>query len=209
MIVLYEKSLPNTINVEGKLIFLNTDFRLWVRFLAEIETAEDKAPDISYLFKDLKELPKGYAQMLRYGAIPETLFNAVIEFAKKDSIYPLAGGKSSAKNVITTDYIEDGPFIYAAFMKNYHIDLLKEDMHWYVFKALLSGLYSDYSNIVSNRMYDGKDTKLMEIRESWSVNRAKKIKKSKIEQTQIQKEIDAVYQKLYALNQASLKKNKK
>lgn len=203
MIVLYEKSLPNTITVEGKLIFLNTDFRLWVRFLAEIEEAEDTMPDISYLFNDLNELPKGYAQFIKCGAIPEKLFNEIVEFAKKDSIYPLPG-KPSNNQVQTIDYKEDGPFIYAAFMKNYHIDLLNTDMHWYQFKALLNGLSTDYSAVIQTRSYDGKDTKLREIRECWSINRAHK----NIKQSKIQKEIDKVYQKLYELNQKSLKKKK-
>lgn len=41
------------------------------------------------------------------------------------------------------DFIEDGEYIYSSFLYAYNIDLLKANMHWWVFKALFDGLPDD------------------------------------------------------------------
>ncbi len=198
MIFLYEKSLPKTINVGGRLIFLETDYRAWIRFLAEIDNTKGSKIDISYLFKDLDQLKPEDKQMIKEGYIPKEIFKALNDFAGKESIYPLPNGKKGSQ-VPTTDYAQDGPFIYASFMKAYHIDLCNAEMHWYQFKALLQGLTLDYSTIISCRLYDGKDAKLKEERECWSITRAKIQNKEESAQT----EVNRVYEYLLKLNKQS------
>lgn len=43
------------------------------------------------------------------------------------------------------DFELDAGVIYASFRQQYHIDLLREDLHWVEFRALLGGLTEDTS----------------------------------------------------------------
>lgn len=49
MIDLTKKGLPNTIEVNGCPVFLNTDFRLWIKFYEDYTNSKEEV-DISYLF---------------------------------------------------------------------------------------------------------------------------------------------------------------
>lgn len=49
------------------------------------------------------------------------------------------------------DYEQDAQEIYAAFYQVYRIDLFEENLHWWRFSALLSGLFST-ENALSNKV---------------------------------------------------------
>ena len=67
--------------------------------------------------------------------------------------------EKKANNVKTPKYFDfdfDSPYIFAAFMQTYGIDLTDTDMHWYKFKALFDALPADcqFSKIISYRGAD-------------------------------------------------------
>ena len=122
MIDLTQKDLPTTILVNGKSIFINTDFRVWLNFW------KTKKVNYSDLIKDNTTLLESDR---------EALDSALINFLYNPNEYPKSSGGSGEKII---DYYLDGEYIYSAFMTQYHIDLLEVDMHWHKFKALADDL---------------------------------------------------------------------
>jgi len=67
----------------------------------------------------------------------------------------------------------DADEIYSDFLREYRIDLLKEDMHWYRFLVLLRGLSSD--SALSNKIYIRfMDTSKLKGKERSKAEKAKK-----------------------------------
>lgn len=141
MIDLTKKGLPNVVEIGGNPYSIYTDFRLWMKF--EIAVSKIRAGeriDVAYLFKsempracDLKEL---FAFSRPYSPLPRKIGND--------------------DDTIVLDYEIDADYIYAAFMGQYGIDLLKVEMHWHVFLALLKGINESQklSQIMSYRCYN-------------------------------------------------------
>jgi hypothetical protein len=140
MIDLRNKSLPDTIKVNGKDFFINTDFRLWLKFG---EMINDNRPLSDYLFliKEGEDIPLA------------NFFPQLVEFYSNPNLTPKDTNNTSRDKII--DYIEDGEYIVASFMQDYRIDLTSVDMHWHMFKALFSGLRDDtkIKQIMSMRSY--------------------------------------------------------
>lgn len=147
MIDLTSKALPDTIEVAGEAFLLNTDYRVWLRFVIEFESWDKHGElNIEYLFKD--GLPVFWSR---------EDYNAILEFAFPINVVPR--GEEPTEKIL--DYVIDSDYIYSAFMQQYHIDLLKTDMHWHVFKALLNGISSGTKlhEIMGYRSYTGEKIK--------------------------------------------------
>lgn len=115
------KGLPTSLEVGGESFPIDTDFRTWVRWVAQVQR-DDFAG--YYIFT---------------GAVPEGLdwVAAAAEFAACRSDTPRKTGDDGGR---IFDYIEDGGRIVAAFQQVYGIDLTDCDMHWWRFKMLLDNL---------------------------------------------------------------------
>lgn len=95
----------------------------------------------------LDELPEGdiaeLAKILQY-----LLENVITTESEKGKVYDIQGNEIPVSMMqgedegSEYDLVEDAKYIYASFMQDYGIDLFEEHgkMHWYKFKALLSGL---------------------------------------------------------------------
>lgn len=127
MIDLTKKGLPNAITeADGTPVFLNTDFRLWIRFYEDLRH-DDEERDISYLFRGDAPVIDDYvlSQLLQF------LYN------------PCATPKSEPSSAKTMDYILDGEYIFSALYATYGIDITEADMHWHKFKALCDNIITD------------------------------------------------------------------
>ena len=145
MINLTKKSLPNTIQVQGRDFPVYTDYRIWMRFCIEFQQWKNAMCrgilDISYLFSG--ELPAFYCVEDYAG---------ILDFAFPSCKVPNGSGDGEQ----TLYYEYDGDYIYAAFMQNYGMDLLEEKLHWHKFIALLKGLSGTTLNeIMGYRAYTG------------------------------------------------------
>lgn len=147
MIKLYD-SLPNTIEVEGREFLVRTDYRYWLLFYRIVSQGKFKLGDLYFLFKD---------EMPQCDFIP-----ALVDFFENPNSTPKSQGGNKDKAI---DYIEDGEYIYASFMQAYGIDLLKVNMHWHKFKALVTGLPKDtkMSEIMALRTWTDDKRKIEEI----------------------------------------------
>lgn len=73
-----------------------------------------------------------------------------------------AGADSDSSSELALDYQCDAPYIVAAFQKAYGIDLTKEKVHWWRFRALLTGILAQpdeylLARIVHYRITDPTD----------------------------------------------------
>ena len=159
MIDLTNKSLPNTVNVDGRDFSIYTDFRLWMRFENSIANIENGRVDISYLFKN--DMPISCDR------------SSLFAFSRPYSELPRDVGRSLAQ---TYSFSLDGDYIYSAFLGQYGIDLIDiEELHWHKFLAMFRGLNDStmMAHIMSYRGYIKETRKdfdrYEELRQMWEI----------------------------------------
>lgn len=122
------KGLPNAIlTADGEPILLNTDYRFWIRFYADLENNIEQV-DISYLFKNKAPI------------IDDYIYQQLLQFLYSPSVTPIS---SDSSNVKTLDYILDGEYIYSSLYQMYGIDIIDMDMHWHKFLALCNNVVGE------------------------------------------------------------------
>lgn len=176
MIDLSRKGLPNAIEVDGKLYFIKTDFRIWLNFSKIIKK------DYTELFLD--DVPdfteETESQLLLFYINPEVTPNDSSNEDLDENIF---------------DFLLDGSYIYASFMSVYNIDLIDiENLHWHKFLALFRSLPEDsmIKQIISFRSYNPSDSRKKEkdvrvrLKDVWSL----KAYKNKEKNSDILKEIN-------------------
>ena len=135
--------LPDSVEVCGQLIRISTSFRTGILFeetihdlrLSDTEKLQTALalyfPDTT--FDGIDAVGEAIGQLLwfyRCGVDPEetTGSNDEEDSADKDPQY---------------SYEHDADYIYAAFRQAYNIDLAKDDLHWWQFRALFQALPED------------------------------------------------------------------
>lgn len=125
-------NLPETVEADGEICFLKTDFKNWIKF--EIIVTDG---NLSGEQKLLAILPLCFRKLPRS---PETAVKACIKF--------YGGGeapksRAAGKGRPLYSFVYDGDLVFSAFMSQYGIDLCNASMHWYKFRALFKGLNPD------------------------------------------------------------------
>lgn len=126
-------SLPASIAVKGKTYAIDPDFRIWMKLetllfdeeipetflkwlaVINLTVIDSLSPDI-----DFKELITALIYFYQLGKPPKTAASSPSEPAY--------------------DYNQDWAMIYAAFMQQYHINLMTAQLHWWEFRALFDNL---------------------------------------------------------------------
>ena len=164
MIDLRNKDLPNAIQADGKSFLIQTDFRLWSNFGANLD--KDNPEKIIAVIPDLfiDDLPEP----------SEEVINKLLEFYACKDVTPKE--INSGRDEKLLDMIQDGSYIYASFMQCYGIDLIDiEYLHWHKFITLFKCLSEDciIKKIISYRGYvkseKSEDSIRRELREMWSL----------------------------------------
>lgn len=159
MIDLRDK-LPTSLVCDDKEYPINTDYRVWLRVMMDIEDGFPLAYAIEKNDVFSRETPDWFQ-------------DAVIEFMNDENRYPKLEGSGDK----TLDLFDDGDYVYAAFMQAYRIDLVDiEELHWHKFMALLRGLPDEtkLSKIMGYRSYkkpqkDGYEKAMKEAKEAWRI----------------------------------------
>lgn len=144
--------LPEEVEINGKWRPIRTGFSIGVQF--ELLMQDAARNDEELLFRALE---------LYYPSIPDDLSVALdrllwfyrcgrdLETAPDERV------RSSGKRVQRVySFEQDADLIFAAFWETYGIDLSREDLHWWKFRALFSALPPDceFSRVVSYRTAD-------------------------------------------------------
>ena len=148
--------LPEYVNIDGEDYFLDTNFRNGIIF------EKIAFSDIPIKNKVAQLLPIFYTeQMPRNTTVAmETIigfYSCGVETKKDTAPQRRKNGNVVLKPKMIYDYFHDAPYIYAAFLGNYGIDLNDiEYLHWWKFHALFRGLPSS-AKIVEIMGYRGTD----------------------------------------------------
>ncbi len=146
-------TMPDYLEVGGEKIFIDTDFRTWIRFDQELFWSD----------KPIEERFFSALEICYNGNIPADINSAIhaaIGFyaPKEETIKELGknsqterGNPSRRKQIYS--FTHDASLICSAFLAQYGIDLTKDNLHWWLFRALFEGLTDD-----------NKICKVMEIR---------------------------------------------
>ena len=134
-------TLPETITVNGREYFADTDFRTMIAF--EKVTLNDSL--------DSRELVRQVIDLVLTDEQPTEIDQAVREIlflyscgkpAERKKRRP-KNGNVELKEKLIYDYEQDAPYIYGAFLSQYGIDLNDiEYLHWWKFNAMFKSLPS-------------------------------------------------------------------
>ena len=145
MLILDKRDLQKTIRIENQEVEIKTDFRTWIQFSCIVS---DKYIDENYKIPMLFDLVIPNYELYMKSIDSLELLKGILDFYKclvgsemciRDRDKPEK--KPNKKVGFLFDY--DMDLIFAAFMQQYGINLLRTNMHWWEFKALLNGLNDD------------------------------------------------------------------
>lgn len=134
-------TLPETVEVDGRDFFVDTDFRTFIIFEKIL-----KRPDL-----DNKQKVLQWIELCFTEEIPTDIARAiegVLDLYRcgqpeKPRKGPVMNGKVEIRPAMIYDYDYDAPYIYGAFLTQYGIDLNEiEYLHWWKFHALFRSLNS-------------------------------------------------------------------
>ena len=150
--------LPNTIDVNGRKVAINTDFRAWIKY-EEIMLKEDEKAQSQVLEAIDACLVEDFT-MTNLDEL-EVLFDGFLWFyslgKKTDGINKIKEEDEKEPEFTNSSLIysfeHDRAYIYSAFMECYNINLFTAKLHWWEFKALFEGLNQKclFSRIMSFR----------------------------------------------------------
>ena len=122
MIDLKKAKLPQAVKVGGRFFAIHTDFKYILRFRELLSDKHTPLTAFDFMYKN--EIPSGRLEGI----------TAIYEFMNPPRDLPRSTGEESGDIVL--DYDQDAPYIYAAFLEQYGIDLVDTRLHWYKFLAL-------------------------------------------------------------------------
>lgn len=172
MNLFYEK-LPDFVNVGGQEIEIITDFREVIKFIDILKSEELTAEEKAVLsFQYFKQEP----------ADPASALLSYWDFVKMKDVFEQCKEEPEENEVgeVTPrtlfSFEVDYPYIYAAFLRDYGIDLQKVPyMHWWNFRMLFDGLAED-NEIKKRIMYRSVD--LSKIKDKEERRRIERIQRS-------------------------------
>lgn len=148
--------LPEYVTIDGEEYFIDTNFRNGIIFekiaFSDIPIENKVAQLLPIFYTD--QIPRNIT------AAMETIigfYSCGVETKKDTAPQRRKNGNVVLKPKMIYDYFHDAPYIYAAFLGNYGIDLNDiEYLHWWKFHALFRGLPSS-AKIVEIMGYRGTD----------------------------------------------------
>lgn len=144
-------ALPETVTLFETEYPVHTSFRNWIRISELVKEAGRK--DGKSIAKALKLC---YKETLPPNIV--SAFLGMLSFLSRGTDFSVSRGESAQP---LFSFQEDAEVIYSAFYSKYGIDLVKEDLHWYSFCALMSSLSADnaFKTLLDIRSFDEKKLK--------------------------------------------------
>ena len=123
---------PEHLIIDGEKYEIRTDFKVWIRLTQECFLQEITPLSISKaLCMVYKQIPPD----------PEKAIAAMFDFytGGRDNKQQKNAEQATRKKMIF-DFDGDAWLIFSSFFEEYHINLTKADLHWWVFRCLFDGL---------------------------------------------------------------------
>ena len=153
MFTLQKAKLPQAIEVGGSFYKIHTNFKYFLRLREILQNKEAGLKEFDFMY--INEIPPSRIEGIR----------ALCDFMNPPQELPRIR-ETDTERVL--DYEIDAPYIYAAFMEQYGIDLIETRLHWYKFLALLHGLHdTELNRIIAARLYkpSGKNSEYDKIQQ--------------------------------------------
>lgn len=139
---------PLYANINGKKYPLNTSYKIGIKCLQIVND------------RNISDTERSLAVIYKlFGFIPTSDLDVFLE---KAILFLQCGKKDDGEaHSVKFDHVKDFQYITASFASDYHIDLTKEDLHWWRYIELLGGLTdkSVMSRVLYIRDYDMRDLK--------------------------------------------------
>ena len=167
--------LPYFVILQGIKYKINVDFRNMISFENKLQDRSvNNSEKIEYILRHFYPAffyAENYQKLMNDPQLYKEACDKMIWFYKggKEDYHKTINGKTNSNQIFSYEY--DDEYIYGAFYEQYGIDLSKEKMHWWKFKALLKSLKEDteFVKIKGYRAYNGKDKNMNKLKEYWSL----------------------------------------
>lgn len=180
---MYNK-LPHSVSLNGEKFIINTDFRIFVDFEYEMQEIDRNIA----VNKVLKRFYPAFSIIMDKNLLQEAV-NKFLWFYQcdKEEIEEIHSNSNGKKKGNAFSYKWDDQYIWGAFNMYFHVDLTKDKIHWWKFKAMWNSIPNDseFNKIKGYRVYDGKDKNLKELKEYYKLPLTQREKQDKIRREQI------------------------
>lgn len=169
--------LPYFVILQGKKYKINADFRNMIAFenkLQDRNVNDSKIIEfgLRHFYFDFQD-DEGYLYLLRNATLYKEACKKLIWFYKcgREDYHKVKTGKGKCNQKEICSYEHDDEYIWGAFHELHGIDLTKDKLHWWKFKAILKSLpeSTEFVKIKGYRAYKGKDKDMLELKEYWTL----------------------------------------
>lgn len=169
------KKLPYQVYLQGNKYKINVDFRHIIQIECKIkDRSVNNTEKICWCLEHFYPLFYNKSRYILY-TNPKLFKEAFEKFKwfykcgrKEYHKTSGKGQKNNSRDLLSYEY--DDEYIYGAFYEKYKIDLTKDKLHWWKFRALLKSLYKTRINeIQSYRSYSGDDKDMKELKKFWEL----------------------------------------
>lgn len=142
--------VPSSVEIDGVRYRVNADFRTFIRIEQILNDREMPNKEKVHSWLNLVYGAKTPQDIRAAISKIMWLYNCGAEPEERK------GSGQKARQQLLYDFEFDAPYIYAAFLAQYGIDLNEADLHWWKFLALFKGLTKD-NKIVEIMSYRAAD----------------------------------------------------
>ena len=182
---MYYDSLPYYVYLKNKKVIINADYHIFIEFEEEMQGKDIK----SAVEKALTRFYPAFYLITENNLIDEAVEKFIWFYFCGKEYLPTPTKKQKAKKTSQIySYKHDSDLIWSAFwMYGNRIDLTKDKLHWWKFKAIWNSLPSEceFVKIKSYRAYDGKDEEMLELKEYYKLPPTEAEIKDKVRQDKI------------------------
>ena len=138
----FDSRLPNSVAINGKEYFINSDFRASIKFEVLVQEEIDDEDLLNQMLKIyyVDQIPPDIAK------------------AAEMALWFYSGGQTEKKRTSEGksqpySFEYDWDYIYAAFLEQFGVDLQDTEMHWWKFRAMFASLNDKvrFSEIIGYR----------------------------------------------------------
>lgn len=168
--------LPYFVILKKRKYKINVDFRNMISFENKVQDKSvDKSRKIEYGLRHFYPAffyAENYNKLLYDLELYKEACDKLIWFYKcgREDYHKVQGnGNSREKRIYSWEY--DDEYIFSAFFEQYGIDLNRDNLHWWKFKALLKGLNNntEFVKIMGYRAYTGEDKNMLKLKKYWEL----------------------------------------
>ena len=168
------KKLPYFVEINGKKYKINTDFRHIIQIENKIlDRGANNTEKICWCLEHF--YPFFYNRSIEIMIYNPKFFKEAFEKMKwfykcgRDDYHKSSGGKGTQqKDLFRYEY--DDEYIWGALKEKFDVDLTKDKIHWWKFKAMLKCLHKTKFNEIQNyRSYKGDDKDMKALKKYWEL----------------------------------------